>query len=138
MSDDEEKLDFPPPTLQSLPQELRDRPIRIYVDGIFDLFHFGHAKALEQAKAIFPGHTFLVVGCCGDQLTEANKGKTVLKEVWRYENLRHCRWVDEVIEDAPWHVTQEFLDAHKVRRALLLLPLLFSYSFAKKGKLTGP
>jgi len=32
----------------------------------------------------------------------------------RYESLRHCRWVDEVVEDAPWVVTQEFLDEHRV------------------------
>ena len=34
----------------------------------------------------------------------------------RYESLRHCKWVDEVIEDAPWVVDQTFLDQHQVKK----------------------
>uniref|UniRef100_A0A452YR79 choline-phosphate cytidylyltransferase n=1 Tax=Aegilops tauschii subsp. strangulata TaxID=200361 RepID=A0A452YR79_AEGTS len=89
------------------------RPVRVYADGIFDLFHFGHARALEQAKLLFP-NTYLLVGCCNDDLTRRYKGKTVMNQEERYESLRHCKWVDEVIPDAPWVLTPEFIEKHQI------------------------
>ena len=32
----------------------------------------------------------------------------------RYEALRHCRYVDEVVIDAPWTLDNEFLELHKI------------------------
>jgi choline-phosphate cytidylyltransferase len=32
----------------------------------------------------------------------------------RCENIRHCKWADEVIPEAPWIITPEFLEKHKI------------------------
>jgi choline-phosphate cytidylyltransferase len=32
----------------------------------------------------------------------------------RCESIRHCRWADEVLPDAPWVVDQAWLDKHQI------------------------
>lgn len=57
------------------------RRIRVYMDGCFDLMHYGHANALRQAKALGDE---LIVGLVSDEEILANKGPPVLSMEERY------------------------------------------------------
>eukprot|EP00842_Homolaphlyctis_polyrhiza_P002397 jgi/Hompol1/3158/HPOL_003143-RA len=86
------------------------KPVRIWVDGCFDGMHYGHANALRQAKLM---GDYLVVGVHSDAEIERNKGPTVMKEDERYAAVAACKWVDEVVPDAPYLTMVEFLDKYE-------------------------
>ncbi|KAJ2915095.1 hypothetical protein MD484_g5306, partial [Candolleomyces efflorescens] len=91
----------------------KDRPVRIYADGVYDLFHFGHALQLRQAKLSFPD-VHLLVGVNSDEQVHQHKARTVMYHPERLEGVRHCRWVDEVVEDAPWVIDAAFIEKHQI------------------------
>ncbi|SNX81405.1 related to choline-phosphate cytidylyltransferase [Melanopsichium pennsylvanicum] len=90
-----------------------ERPIRIYADGVYDLFHYAHALQLRQAKLSFPS-VHLIVGVVSSFSCSKHKNKPVLTSQERYECVRNCRWVDEVLEDAPWVVDQNLIDTLEI------------------------
>ncbi|KAJ8909525.1 hypothetical protein NQ315_016135 [Exocentrus adspersus] len=87
--------------------------LRIYCDGIYDLFHYGHARSLQQAKNLFE-NTTLIVGIPSDKLTKELKGDLILSAGERIESLKHCKYVDEIIENAPWVVTPDYLEKYQI------------------------
>jgi len=72
-----------------------------------------HALQLRQAKLSFPS-VRLLVGVCSDELCLQHKSRTLLSHFERLESVRHCRWVDEVIPEAPWLLDNEFLEKHAI------------------------
>jgi len=85
---------------------------RLWVDGCFDLTHFGHFNALRQAHHLLPKQpdAQLVVGVHSDTAVLINKGPPVMLEEERYEMVRQCKWTGQVAEDAPYNTTLETLD----------------------------
>ena len=42
------------------------------------------------------------------------KGKTLMNELERAEQVYHCRYVDQLIVRSPWVMTQEYLDEYQI------------------------
>jgi choline-phosphate cytidylyltransferase len=67
-----------------------------------------HALQLRQAKLSFPS-VHLMVGVFSDTICSLSGPPTRTPHVERCEVVRHCRWADEVIPDAPWMVDEAFV-----------------------------
>eukprot|EP00698_Gefionella_okellyi_P018303 TRINITY_DN5470_c0_g1_i1.p1 TRINITY_DN5470_c0_g1~~TRINITY_DN5470_c0_g1_i1.p1 ORF type:complete len:399 (+),score=122.53 TRINITY_DN5470_c0_g1_i1:70-1266(+) len=87
------------------------KPVRVWADGCFDMMHFGHANALRQAKAL---GDVLVVGVHSDLEILHHKGPVVMNEKERYAAVRACKWVDEVVEDAPYVTQLDWLEKYNI------------------------
>ena len=87
--------------------------VRVYVAVVCDLFHVGHVRLLKAAKQCAGDGTVLVVGVCGDA-TVARKRTPIMGLSERIETVTACRYVDEVIENAPYVTTQAFLKGLRI------------------------
>ncbi len=83
----------------------------VYVTMVADLFHHGHIKFLKQAKSY--GNK-LVVGLHSDQDVAKYKRTPILNLYERSEVVKGCRFVDDVILNAPLETTDEFMDKHNL------------------------
>lgn len=92
---------------------------KIYLDGVFDLFHPSHlafiSSAIAHASAELKCPTVHVVcGVISDDDAGSYKRIPVWNERQRATMLRHCTLVDTVVPNSPLHVTDAFLDRHDI------------------------
>ena len=88
---------------------------RIWVDGCFDMFHWGHANVIRQAAAAFDYKCCLCVGLHSDATITEQKAKPVMNEEERTAAVLACEWVDEVVDGITWWCTPfEFVKAFNV------------------------
>merc|ERR1711962_887887 len=83
------------------------KEVRVWIDGWFDILHYGHANALRQASLMGDK---LVVGVHSDKEIARHKGPPVFNEEERYKLVRGLKWVDEVVEGVPYIPTVDILD----------------------------
>nr|XP_054763002.1 ethanolamine-phosphate cytidylyltransferase-like isoform X2 [Lytechinus pictus] len=93
-----------------IPAKRQRRNVRVWCDGCYDMVHFGHANSLRQAKLM---GDYLIVGVHSDADIIKHKGPPVMNEQERYKMVRAIKWVDEVVEGAPYVTHLETLDEHE-------------------------
>ncbi len=84
---------------------------RVYVDMAADLFHYGHVEFLKRAKAL---GDYLLVGINSDATVRANKRLPILNMEERIASVAGCRYVDEVVPDAPWVTDAAWIEKHRI------------------------
>jgi cytidyltransferase-like protein len=84
---------------------------RVYADMVADLFHYGHAEFLRRAREL---GDVLVVGIHSDATVESYKRAPLTTMEERVKVVEACRYVDEVIPDAPLAVTSDWIERHRI------------------------
>uniref|UniRef100_A0AC35GVE2 Choline-phosphate cytidylyltransferase n=1 Tax=Panagrolaimus sp. PS1159 TaxID=55785 RepID=A0AC35GVE2_9BILA len=106
--------EWKPRTLTEIYAHQSEELIRIYADGVYDLFHPGHVEQFKQIKAAFP-NVYLIIGVCSDSATLKYKGcLPVMNERERLKMINQCRYVDEAYLSPPFFPTMEFVNHLKV------------------------
>ena len=85
--------------------------IRVYMDGIFDLFHEGHLDAIKQCSEL---GDHVIIGIVNDIDATDYKRKPIINEKMRCEMLKSCKYVDSIIFPAPLKINNEFILNHNI------------------------
>ena len=81
--------------------------VTVITFGNFDLFHLGHLRLLERAKALGDK---LIVGVSTDEMSEKEKGKKcIFSQYERAEIVKACKYVDEVFFEESLSKKEEYI-----------------------------
>lgn len=79
---------------------------RIYTDIVGDLFHCCHVDFLKKCKSF---GDYLIVGVNSDADCSEDKRLPILSSKERSSMVKEMKFVDEVIVDAPYYVTEKII-----------------------------
>lgn len=84
---------------------------RVYLDGIFDLFHRGHLEAIKQCLNF--GNE-IIIGIINDNDAKNYKRLPIINEIDRCEIIKNIKCVNDIIFPAPLILTKEFIIKNKI------------------------
>jgi len=85
--------------------------MRIYADMVGDLFHFGHVNFLKKSRELGDR---LIVGVHSDKVVEDFKRLPIMTMEERIATISSCKYVDEVISNAPLSIDLEWINKHNI------------------------
>jgi ethanolamine-phosphate cytidylyltransferase len=86
---------------------ISSREVRIFMDGAFDMLHYGHMNAFRLARSL---GTHLIVGVNSDESITRCKGAPLMTDQERLTMVKTCKFVDDVVEDCPYVMSPEYLE----------------------------
>ena len=83
------------------------KDVRIFMDGAFDLMHYGHMNAFRLGRSL---GTYLIVGVNSDSSITECKGPPLMNDQERLTMVKSCKFVDEVIPDCPYVMDIDYIN----------------------------
>ena len=78
---------------------------------VADLFHYGHVNFLRQAREY---GDYLLVGVHADETVMNYKRRPILSMEERVASVEGCRYVDEVVSNAPLMIERAWIKQHNI------------------------
>jgi len=95
----------------------KKKKTRVYCCMAGDLSHYGHINFLKNAIAQVSDNrddVYMMVGLMSDETIKGYKRLPILTCAERANIFRGYKYCDEVIEDAPYNTTKEFMEKHNI------------------------
>jgi len=85
--------------------------VRIYMDGIFDIFHRGHIESIKKCKEFGDE---VIIGIISDNDAKAYKRLPIISENDRCTIIENLKDVSSIIFPAPLIIDQRFIEENNI------------------------
>ena len=85
--------------------------VRVYMDGVFDLFHRGH---IESIKKCLKYGDEIIIGVVSDKDASSYKRLPIINENDRFEIMKNLKLVTDIIFPCPLIITRKFIIENKI------------------------